>query len=81
MGQCHLPHAAIISLNPKLPTIAVLEEYFQRFPKLDAQQEKQALQVLLKSVQMRIVSAADAMPAVKYGFAATEGEFERVRTW
>ena len=32
MGQRHLPHAVIISLNPKLPVIAVLEEYFQRFP-------------------------------------------------
>jgi hypothetical protein len=34
MGQRHLPHAAIISLNPKLPVIAVLEKYFQRFLRL-----------------------------------------------
>jgi hypothetical protein len=34
MGQRHLPHAAIISPIPKLPVIAVLEKYVQRFPNL-----------------------------------------------
>jgi uncharacterized damage-inducible protein DinB len=48
---------------------------------LDSQREKRALQVFLKSVQTEIVSAADAMPAVKYGFAPTEGEFKGVRTF
>lgn len=48
---------------------------------LDAQREKRALQVFLKSVEMQIVSAADAMPADKYGFAPTEGEFKGVRTF
>ena len=48
---------------------------------LDAQQEKRALQVLLKSVQTQIVSAADAMPAVKYGFVPADGEFKGVRTF
>jgi uncharacterized damage-inducible protein DinB len=48
---------------------------------LDAPQEKRALQVFLKSVQTQIVSAADAMPAVKYGFAPTDGEFKGVRTF
>jgi uncharacterized damage-inducible protein DinB len=48
---------------------------------LDAQLEKRALQVFLKSVQTQIVSAADAMPAVKYGFAPTDGEFKGVRTF
>lgn len=48
---------------------------------LDAQREKRALQVFLKSVQTQIVSAADAMPAVKYGFAPTDGEFKGVRTF
>ena len=48
---------------------------------LDAQREKRALQVLLKSVKTQIVSAADAMPAVKYSFAPTEGEFTDVRTF
>ena len=48
---------------------------------LDAQQEKRALMIFLKSVQSQIVSAADAMPAVKYSFAPTEGEFKGVRTF
>jgi uncharacterized damage-inducible protein DinB len=48
---------------------------------LDAPQEKRALQVFLKSVQTQIESAADAMPAVKYGFAPTDGEFKGVRTF
>ena len=45
---------------------------------LDAQREKRAIQVFLKSVQTQIVSAADAMPAVKYAFAPTDGEFKGV---
>ena len=48
---------------------------------LDAQQEKRALQVFLKLGQMLIVSTADAMPADKYGFAPTDGEFKGVRTF
>ena len=48
---------------------------------LDAQREKHALQVFLKIVQNNIVSAADAMPAVKYSFAPTDGEFKGVRTF
>jgi hypothetical protein len=48
---------------------------------LDAQREKHALQVFLKLGQMLIVSAADAMPADKYGFAPTDGEFKGVRTF
>jgi DinB superfamily len=48
---------------------------------LDAQQEKHALQVLLKIAQKLIVSAAEAMPADKYGFAPTDGEFKGVRTF
>jgi uncharacterized damage-inducible protein DinB len=48
---------------------------------LNAQREKHALQVFLKSVQTQIVPAADAMPAVKYGFAPTDGEFKGVRTF
>lgn len=48
---------------------------------LDAQREKRALQVFLKSVQTPIVSAAEAMPATKYGFTPTEGEFKGVRTF
>ncbi len=48
---------------------------------LDAQREKHALQVFLKLGQTLIVSAADAMPADKYGFAPTDGEFKGVRTF
>jgi uncharacterized damage-inducible protein DinB len=48
---------------------------------LDTQREKRALQVLLKSERDRILSAAKAMPADKYGFAPTEGEFKGVRTF
>jgi DinB superfamily len=49
--------------------------------RLDAQREKRAMQVLLKAAQTKIVSAADAMPADKYGFAPTDGEFKGVRTF
>src|SRR5260370_42025227 len=48
---------------------------------LDAQREKHALQVFLKLGQTLIVSAADAMPADKYGFAPTDGEFTGVLTF
>jgi uncharacterized damage-inducible protein DinB len=48
---------------------------------LDPQQEKCALQIFLTSVQKQIVSAAEAMPADKYGFAPTEGEFKGVRSF
>src|ERR1700746_987075 len=43
---------------------------------LDAQREKRALQIFLKSVQTEIVAAAEDMPAVKYSFAPTEGAFK-----
>jgi uncharacterized damage-inducible protein DinB len=48
---------------------------------LDAEREKQALRILLKIVDKAIVSAANAMPADKYGFAPTDGEFKGVRTF
>ena len=48
---------------------------------LDAQREKQALRIFLRSVQEQIVSAAEAMPATKYEFTPTEGEFKNVRTF
>ena len=48
---------------------------------LDAQREKRALQILLKLGQTLIVSAAEAMPADKYGFTPTDGEFKGVRTF
>src|ERR1700686_4643693 len=48
---------------------------------LDAEREKHALQVLGKLTEKVIVSAADAMPADKYGFAPTDGEFKGVRAF
>jgi len=48
---------------------------------LNAQQERQALQVLLRLVRKEVVSAADAMPADKYGYAPIDGEFKGVRTF
>jgi hypothetical protein len=48
---------------------------------LDAEREKHALQALAKLTEKVIVSAADAMPADKYGFSPTDGEFKGVRTF
>lgn len=48
---------------------------------LDAEQEKRALQVLSRVGQKEIISAVDAMPADKFGFAPTDGEFKGVRTF
>jgi uncharacterized damage-inducible protein DinB len=48
---------------------------------LDAQRERRALQTLSKLAEKVIVSAADAMPADKFGFAPTDGEFKGVRTF
>ena len=48
---------------------------------MDAKQEKQALQSLLKLTERLIVSAVDAMPADKFGYAPTDGEFKGVRTF
>jgi uncharacterized damage-inducible protein DinB len=48
---------------------------------LDPEREKHALQILAKLTEKLIVSAADAMPGDKYGFAPTDGEFKGVRTF
>jgi len=48
---------------------------------LDAQRERRALQSLLTIVQQQLISAVDAMPADKFGFAPTDGEFKGVRTF
>jgi uncharacterized damage-inducible protein DinB len=48
---------------------------------LEAEREKHALQVLAKLTERVIVSGADAMPADKYGYAPTDGEFKGVRTF
>jgi hypothetical protein len=43
--------------------------------------ERHALQVFLGIVERNIETAAEAMPADKYGFAPTDGEFRGVRTF
>ena len=48
---------------------------------LDAQREKHALQALLRIAEKEIISAVEAMPADKFGFAPTDGEFKGVRTF
>jgi uncharacterized damage-inducible protein DinB len=48
---------------------------------LDAQREKRALQSLLQIAEQLIIAAVDAMPADKFGFAPTDGEFKGVRTF
>jgi uncharacterized damage-inducible protein DinB len=48
---------------------------------VNVQREKHALLILLKLAQEAIISAADAMPADKFGFVPTDGEFKGVRTF
>ena len=48
---------------------------------LDAERERHALQSLMKIVEKEIISAVEAMPADKFGFAPTDGEFKGVRTF
>jgi uncharacterized damage-inducible protein DinB len=48
---------------------------------LDAKQEKRAMQTLSRVIEKEIVSAVEAMPADKFGFAPTDGEFKGVRTF
>ena len=43
--------------------------------------DRHALQLFIATVEKDIVSAAEAMPADKYGFAPSEGEFNGVRTF
>src|SRR6516165_3848116 len=47
----------------------------------DAQREKHALQALLRIAEKEIIPAVEAMPADKFGFAPTDGEFKGVRTF
>ena len=70
-----------------LPAASLLAQAFQQVvdtkndASLDAQQEKRALQSLMKIVEREIISTVDAMPADKFGFAPTDGEFKGVRTF
>ena len=48
---------------------------------LDAAKEKRAFEYLMKIAEKQIISTVDAMPADKFGFAPTDGEFKGVRTF
>jgi len=48
---------------------------------LDAQPEKRVLQALLRIAEREIIPAVEAMPADRFGFAPTDGEFKGVRTF
>ena len=48
---------------------------------LDAEMEKQAFRVFLNDIQHQIVTTAEAMPATKYEFVPSVGEFKGVRTF
>ena len=47
----------------------------------DAEREKSVLQSLLKIAEKQITAAVEAMPADKFGFAPTDGEFKGVRSF
>jgi len=78
---CSKPAPACDRLAPAQTETAASQPHAGQPAALDAQREKRALQVFLKVVQNHIVSAAEAMPAVKYGFAPADGEFKGVRTF
>jgi uncharacterized damage-inducible protein DinB len=79
LAQTEKPGRTVLVAQTAIP--APQERADKGAAAFDAQREKRALQVFLKSVQTPIVSAADAMPAVKYGFVPTDGEFKGVRTF
>jgi hypothetical protein len=79
LAQTKKPSSAILVAETPIP--AAQEHADERTAALDAQQEKRALQIFLNLGQTIIVSAADATPADKYGFAPTDGEFKGVRTF
>ena len=49
--------------------------------RLDARREMHALQTFSNLAEKGITSAVDAMPADKFGFAPTDGEFKGVRSF
>ena len=48
---------------------------------LDAHREQRAMETLLIIAEKIVIPAVDAMPADKFGFAPTDGEFKGVRTF
>ncbi len=79
LAQTKKPSSAVLVAQTAIP--AAQERADKGATPLDAQREKHALQVFLKLGRTLIVSTADAMPADKYGFAPTDGEFKGVRTF
>ena len=71
--------SAVLAAQTAIPTAQ--ERADKGAAVLDAQREKHALRIFLKLGQTLIVSAADAMPADKYAFVPTDGEFKGVRTF
>jgi uncharacterized damage-inducible protein DinB len=79
VAQTKKPSSAVLVVQSAIS--AAQERTDKGAAALDAQREKHALQVFLKLGQTIIVSAVDAMPADKYGFAPTDGDFKGVRTF
>jgi hypothetical protein len=71
------------SMFPLVETNAAQSEHEpdKRTVPLDAQRERQALRIFLKSVQDQVGSAAEAMAATEYEFIPSEGEFKGARTF
>jgi uncharacterized damage-inducible protein DinB len=78
VAQARTDHSARVAV---LAHTAPSQEAAKEPIPLDAQREKRAIMVFLKSVERQITSAAEAMPADKYGFVPTEGEFKGVRSF
>ena len=73
--------ALLLTWSSAAPAQTAPEDPAGKSATLDALREKHALQILFKIVERASVSAADAMPADKYGYAPTEGEFKGVRSF
>jgi uncharacterized damage-inducible protein DinB len=78
MGQTGA-HSRVAVFEPS--SVAAPHELAENVSPLDAQRERHALQIFLKSVEKKIVSAAEAMPADKYSFTPSNGEFKGVRSF
>jgi len=71
-------HSTLAQVSTGAPQRQMHEEHAAT---LDAQREQSAQRVFLQGIEKKIVSVAEAMPADKYAFAPTEGEFKGVRTF
>jgi hypothetical protein len=68
VAQSHTPHVSAVSASAS--------------PDTSLAQERANFRLMMTgAVRRNIVSAAEAMPADKYGFAPTVGEFQNVRTF